>query len=211
MCQTVYNLPLLVLRLPGHQWHSRAFPPGPNVMFPPPAWHQASRNTWLACSYLPFSDGRGRRKPCNHVVSSQKVWKTSPKACRRQVFRLGIRLEPHSYRNVVSPWGMSSFRHQCGEVSLWFPLLGGRTSGESASRHQSSGLRHPCPHLDARVLDSCHTQEVRHRRSREFYDTSLPYHAPWMLLLYDGSFMLFKMPRVRWLHPVLNVSTQSLK
>ena len=30
-----------------------------------------SRNTWLACSFLPFSDGRG--KLCNHVVSSQKV------------------------------------------------------------------------------------------------------------------------------------------
>ncbi len=29
-------------------------------------------------------------KPCNHVVSSQKVWKTSLKACRRQVFRLGF-------------------------------------------------------------------------------------------------------------------------
>ncbi len=40
----------------------------------------------LACSFLPFSDGRGR--PCNHVVSSQKVWKTSLKAFRRQVFRL---------------------------------------------------------------------------------------------------------------------------
>ncbi len=39
-----------------------------------------SRNTWLACSYLPFSDV--------HVVSSQKVWKTSLKACMSQVFRL---------------------------------------------------------------------------------------------------------------------------
>ncbi len=28
------------------------------------------------------------RKPCDHVVSSQKVWKTSLKACRRQVFQL---------------------------------------------------------------------------------------------------------------------------
>ncbi len=27
-------------------------------------------------------------EPCNHVVSSQKVWKTSLNACRRQVFRL---------------------------------------------------------------------------------------------------------------------------
>ncbi len=55
-----------------------------------------SRNTWLACSYLPFSDGRGRRfrKLCNHVVSSQKVWKTSLKACRRQVFRLRVAM-PH--------------------------------------------------------------------------------------------------------------------
>ena len=33
-------------------------------------------------------DAAGDRKPCNHVVSSQKVWKTSLKACRRQVFQL---------------------------------------------------------------------------------------------------------------------------
>ncbi len=33
----------------------------------------SSWNTWLACSFLPFSDGCG--KPCNHVVSSQKVLK----------------------------------------------------------------------------------------------------------------------------------------
>ncbi len=39
-----------------------------------------SQNTWLTCSFLPFSDGRG--KPCDH----QKVSKNL--ACRRQVFRL---------------------------------------------------------------------------------------------------------------------------
>ncbi len=30
-----------------------------------------SRNTWLACSYLPFSDGRGRRAP--QAVQSYRV------------------------------------------------------------------------------------------------------------------------------------------
>ncbi len=32
-----------------------------------------SRNTWLACSYLPFSDGRGRRAVQSCRVQSEGV------------------------------------------------------------------------------------------------------------------------------------------
>ncbi len=42
--------------------------------------------------------------PCNYVVSSQKVWKTSLKACRRQVFRLlGYYSGPSILRPPMGP------------------------------------------------------------------------------------------------------------
>ncbi len=45
----------------------------------------------------------GAGKPCNHIVSRQKVWKTSLKACRRQVFRLMVLyvLRKNSQRAII--------------------------------------------------------------------------------------------------------------
>ncbi len=43
--------------------------------------YRTSRNIWFACSFLPFSDGRGRR-----FVTIKKCQKNL--ACRRQVFLL---------------------------------------------------------------------------------------------------------------------------
>ncbi len=47
-----------------------------------------SRNTCSPAGIAIFWWTQQARKPCDHVVPSQKVWKTSLKACRRQVFRL---------------------------------------------------------------------------------------------------------------------------